>query len=418
MTVGTVLTEEDIDRRYRAMSAYRAGRLPAERGAVDGWLQALTRAVAGGPAELRPSVQKVKDLIDGDSIVRMYANEMIAQVPPDHRNGIGSVDDLMRRLNVIVTTAPAYDSNKLRRITFPMSALFVYMMMTTGGEALFRHYAFNEAIRGVLQDWCQYLDSEESSHVLAGWLSPPAGNELKLEDFVTDKGFSSYNDFFHRAIKPEKRPVTPGDGVIVSANDGEVYRLARDVKESDTFWLKDQQYSLKDMFGGVGYEDFVGGTVLQSFLSGADYHRWHAPYGGRVVDSRVIGGLLFSELEAAGDDPTAGTYSQGYGASVNTRGLVVIEHGDLEGGTFRAGPLGKVAVLPVGITEISSITITVDKGQVLEKGNQLGWFSYGGSSLCLVFQNRDITFVDAYGWDIDAGSLLRVNDQVGTYQAR
>lgn len=411
----TVLTAESIERRYRGLAAYRAGHLPSERGGVDRWLQGLAADAAGADAAaLRPSVLEVRELIERDALVRMYANEMIVQVPPAYRHGVEDVDQLLARLNAIVTTAPQYDSNKDRRITFPMSALFVYMMMTPAGEALFRHLGFNEAIRGVLTDWCAFLDSPQSKAAVDSWLTRPARNEFKLEDFVTEPGFTSYNDFFHRAIRLDRRPLDAGDDIVVSANDGEVYRVARDVKASDTFWLKGQPYSLKDMFDGVGHEDFVGGTVVQSFLSGADYHRWHAPVGGKVLDQRIIPGLLFSELESAGDDPTAGTYSQGYGASVNTRGLIVIEQGTADGeGVFVKGKVGKVAVLPIGITEISSVRIGVRKDQVVGKGDEIGWFSYGGSSVCLVFQNKNIDFADGQGWAVDHSSLLMVRSRIG-----
>ncbi len=407
MTIRTELTEEDIDRRYRAMAAFQIGHLPTDRRAVDDWLRTVTEETKSLTMEnLRPSVTGVRQLIDRDSVVRMYVNEMIRQVPVEHRQGIEDADQLLLHLNAIPTKAPAYDSNKNRRIAFPMSTLFVYMMMTTAGEALFRHREFNEKIRGVLQDWQGFLDSEASKKVLGGWLSRPAWNELKLEDFVTKKGFKSYNEFFHREIKEDRRPLDQGEDVIVSANDGEVYKLAQDVKETDHFWVKGQPYSLKDMFGGSGHEPFLGGTVLQSFLSGADYHRWHAPVTGQVTDCRKINGLLFSDLEASGYDPTAGTYSQGYGASVNNRGLVVIEN----------AKVGKVAVMPIGITEISSVQFDKDKvgvGKTVQKGDQLGWFSYGGSSLCLVFQDKPIDFTDKGNWKIDRGSLLMVRSQIG-----
>ena len=62
---------------------------------------------------------------------------------------------------------------------------------------------------------------------------------------------------------------------------------------------------------------------------------------------------------------------------VNARGLIIIDNPNI----------GKVAVIPIGITEISSITINVSEQQEVTKGQELGWFSYGGSSMALVFEN-------------------------------
>ncbi|AZR35228.1 phosphatidylserine decarboxylase [Xanthomonas vasicola] len=123
---------------------------------------------------------------------------------------------------------------------------------------------------------------------------------------------------------------------------------------------------------------FVGGTVVQIFLSGADYHRWHAPVDG-VVTYENIDGLLFSENEDSSFDPDAGVTSQVYGAAVNNRGIVSITADDAR--------LGTVFVMPIGITEISSLTQTAANGQHVSKGDELGYFNYGGSTLCLVFEN-------------------------------
>ena len=127
---------------------------------------------------------------------------------------------------------------------------------------------------------------------------------------------------------------------------------------------------------------FIGGDVFQSFLSGADYHRWHAPIAGTVVETQLVDGLMFSELHSQGFDDSAGTMSQIYEANVNTRALIFIESED--------PTIGLVCVVPIGITEISSVTIDVKVGDRVNKGQELGCFSYGGSSMCLVFQKGAI----------------------------
>ena len=88
---------------------------------------------------------------------------------------------------------------------------------------------------------------------------------------------------------------------------------------------------------------------------------------------------MFSELQSVGFDPDAGVKSQQYETAVNTRGLVIIE-------SINNKNIGMVCVIPIGITEISSITIIVKENQIVEKGQELGYFSYGGSSMVLIFQ--------------------------------
>ncbi|MBV8298882.1 MAG: phophatidylserine decarboxylase associated domain-containing protein [Candidatus Eremiobacteraeota bacterium] len=371
--------------------------LPRSKAALDEFhakikqkVDAVTAAGEGGQWD--PTVQAMADLIAADPIIRMYAEEMIVQVqqlPNPPPSTVTSVEQMLEALNYIVTLAPEYNPDPSQRNAFPMSSLFAYLMMTVAGEALFRNRAYNASVQAILQQWCAYLNSPDSTSVLNdgyyGWISPPAITEFHLDDFIFDPnapfgGWTSYNDFFHREIQPQNRPVAgPGDPtVVVSANDGNLVSIAQGVQRTAQFWLKDEPFSLADMLNDSSFVDrFVGGDVVQTFLSGANYHRWRAPISGTVVSTEVVGGLMFSDAEAAGLDPNA-VLSEGYYASVNTRGLVYIDSGD--------PVLGTVCVIPIGITEISSVTITVQPGQVIAKGDELGYFSYGGSSMCLVFQ--------------------------------
>jgi phosphatidylserine decarboxylase len=392
--------------RYRALFGYRAGYLPADFEALLDWQRELKEAVEQENLDDpdRPvcaSVTALARLIAGDGIVRMYVDGMIDDVPPKDRT-VEDIPDLLDHLDHVVRMTPKWETDPKKRVFFPMSALFGQMMITDAGEAVFRHRGFNDAIRWILRDWCAFLDSFNSRDVLNegphGWLSPPAAEYNKLDEFlIPDRtaphwGWPSFNAFFHREIRPDVRPIAaPHDPkVIVSANDGTVYKIEQRVSEEARFWLKGQPYSLANMLAGSAYVDrFIGGDVFQTFLSGADYHRWHAPVDGIVREAVVVDGLMFSNAESAGPDPK-GILSQGYQTAVNTRGLIFIESDD--------PIIGLVCCIPVGITEISSITLGVQRGDRVRKGEELGYFSYGGSSMAVVFQPgaiRQFTVGDA-----------------------
>lgn len=423
------MTHSEVVQHGKAVFEHSMKRYPQHFGVVAGYLPHDARAIEVWQADLRaqaletpvtpyrPAVRALAELIDSDGIVRMYVSEMISQVPLEYRK-IASIDELLHTLDYIVQHAPVYNPDPAKRVFFPLSALFVYMMYTPAGEAAFRNAAFNEALRALLLEWCAFLDSPASLDVLNtgkhGWLSPSAYEYNRLEEFVMPDqnaphwGFASFNAYFHRQIKPERRPVAaPGDAkVIVSANDGTVFQIARQVRKSDTFWLKSQPYSLDDILDRSPLtERFVGGDVLQAFLSGANYHRWHAPIAGVVREVRVVPGLMFSELHALGFDPDAGTLSQGYESAVNTRGIVIIDSED--------ATLGLVAVVPIGITEISSIRMSVEVGQRVEKGEELGRFNYGGSTLCVLFQAGAVRQFKVHApVDSAHGSTVYVNGQI------
>jgi phosphatidylserine decarboxylase len=58
-----------------------------------------------------------------------------------------------------------------------------------------------------------------------------------------------------------------------------------------------------------------------------------------------------------------------------TRGLIVID-----------SPFGLVACLPMGMAQVSSVTITAEKGVTLRKGEELGYFKFGGSDFVMCFE--------------------------------
>lgn len=407
--------EDLLDLQYEDIYASNADKLPRDRHAVTAHNRALKATTSANERLLDPSVRAFADMLQNDSVIRMLVTRMITEVPAAHRT-VETIEELLRQLNQITVTAPEWQEEKSKRVFFPMSALFTYMMMTTSGMSVMRMPKMNDALRGILKAWCAYLDSGESAHVLNeepnGWLSESAIAYNKLWEFKLDKnqphwGFDCFNAFFHREIKPDQRPIAGKDDpeVVVSPNDGTVYRVARDVALETTFWIKSQPYSLHDMLNHDPIaSDYAGGDVLQSYLSGADYHRWHAPVSGTIQKLEVINGLMFSNLASEGND-IKGTGSQGYYTAVNTRGLCYIK-ADHE-------PLKTVCVMPVGITEISSIRHTVKVGDHVTKGQEIGRFSYGGSSLATIFQPGAINHFTAMVPDNPAiDGTLQVNGKM------
>jgi phosphatidylserine decarboxylase len=164
----------------------------------------------------------------------------------------------------------------------------------------------------------------------------------------------------------------------VNACESAPYRIAKNVKRLDKFWIKSQPYSLEHIMAGDALTDkFVGGTIYQAFLSALNYHRWHSPISGKVVKAYVIDGSYYSETLSEGFDPTGENESQGYITELATRALIFIEADNPD--------IGLMCIMPVGMTEVSSCQITVYEGQHVKKGDQLGMFHFGGSTHCLIF---------------------------------
>jgi phosphatidylserine decarboxylase len=82
--------------------------------------------------------------------------------------------------------------------------------------------------------------------------------------------------------------------------------------------------------------------------------------------------------------PVAAADPQGYLAHVATRAIILIEAVD--------PAIGLVCLMPVGMVEVSSCIIhpEVRPGQRVKKGEEVGYFQYGGSTYCLILRSDAI----------------------------
>ena len=134
-------------------------------------------------------------------------------------------------------------------------------------------------------------------------------------------------------------------------------------------------------------ERFRSGLFMHSFLNTTDYHRLHTPVSGRVLESRVIHGQVYLEVNAQPKETEGDAHElvrervlhaedgTGYQFS-QARGLLVLD-----------SPVGLVAVLPVGMCQVSSVVMTADVGVKLRKGEEFAYFQFGGSDVVMLFES-------------------------------
>lgn len=133
----------------------------------------------------------------------------------------------------------------------------------------------------------------------------------------------------------------------------------------DKFWLKDQRYSLAEIFGAdaMSPEDqknlrsyFEGGTVFQGFLNPWCYHRWRSPVSGIVEKCYKIGNSYY-----AGNPSLSTNLAESYIASqplltmTSVRQIYIIN--------TRKANIGRVAVIEIGMAEVSGIKQFITEGQ-------------------------------------------------------
>ncbi|NCF61169.1 MAG: phosphatidylserine decarboxylase, partial [Gammaproteobacteria bacterium] len=79
------------------------------------------------------------------------------------------------------------------------------------------------------------------------------------------------------------------------------------------------------------------------------------------------------------------------------RGLIVIDSPEV----------GLVAVLPIGMAYVSSVNLTPEVGAELQKGDEFGFFLFGGSDIVIVFQDNGVVL------DADIGRKYLQGQRIG-----
>ncbi|SDR51502.1 phosphatidylserine decarboxylase [Paraburkholderia fungorum] len=371
-------------------------------------------------AKCSSAVADLAALITGDPVLRMDLTRAIEQArDAGYVLGYSSIEELIDVIDYLMTYAPPFSETSL--IHCPLNALLDWPMCMPSGYALFRDPALNTHLKRVLNCWCGFLSGPHSREHLSasppdGWFSPEADKRIGLSQFICEPdrpywGFASWNDFFTRRFREGMRPVDePGNKkAIVSACEAAPYNIQHDVKLDDTFWIKSQPYSLRDIFAAKHDElaaTFAGGSVYQAFLSAFNYHRWHAPVSGVVCHAYAVDGTYYSNADSEGEDPGGLNDSQGYISAVAARAIIVIECDDRS--------IGKVACIFVGMADVSSCIIEALPGVRVQKGDELGFFQYGGSTCCLVFGPGVIKgFIPQPPFD-DKSAPVKVNSLIAT----
>jgi phosphatidylserine decarboxylase precursor len=186
----------------------------------------------------------------------------------------------------------------------------------------------------------------------------------------------TFNQFFARQVRPGKRPVDGlcDDRVIVSPADS-VYQGHWAIEDDSKITAKGLTWSLLELLDGSPYQaKFRGGVFTHSFLNVNDYHWFHVPVGGVVKEVRKIPGNVTMDVIKKPDGSLDIVDGTGY-QFTQDRGLIVLD-----------SPLGLVAVLPIGMAQVSSVNLTAEVGAVLSKGEQFGFFSFGGSDIVTLFE--------------------------------
>lgn len=202
--------------------------------------------------------------------------------------------------------------------------------------------------------------------------------------------FRSFNDFFIRKLKPSCRPVDPDHRKAVLPADGR-YLAYQNVCEAPGFFIKGQTFSLSTLLNNsVLARRYEEGSMVIARLCPTDYHRFHFPCQGVASKPHLINGPLYSVNPMALRKHLSILWE-------NKRFVTEIDSPEF----------GTVLVVEIGATAVGSVHQTYEPNQPVQKGQEKGYFSFGGSCLVLLFEKGRI--------QLDADLLANSSRYLETY---
>jgi len=221
-----------------------------------------------------------------------------------------------------------------------------------------------------------------------GWLQKSRYSRRKIKPFIKKfhinssefldpvSSFQSFNDFFTRRLKPESRLIAPGNHVAILPADGR-YLIYKNLKKDEGFFVKGRKWYLETLLCQPALvKKYSEGSMVVIRLAPVDYHRFHFPLRCIPGKAHAIPGKLFSV------NPLA----------LKKKGGVIFIENKRMITSLKTNDFGELLFIEIGATYVGSIHQTFIPGKMYEKGREKGYFSYGGSSIILLFEPHRIQF--------------------------
>lgn len=180
--------------------------------------------------------------------------------------------------------------------------------------------------------------------------------------------FRTFNEFFYRHLKPDARPIAAEADSVIFPADGRHF-LIPVLSEESHLYAKGQRFDLAALLGSSALAaQFSGGSAILSRLCPTDYHRFHFPLAGVCGTPKLSNGQLYSV------NPIA-----------LSRRLEYIVENKRRTTEVRNDAIGSYLFLEIGATNVGSIVDTCESGETVEKGDEKGYFRFGGSMVITIF---------------------------------
>jgi phosphatidylserine decarboxylase len=205
-------------------------------------------------------------------------------------------------------------------------------------------------------------------------------------DEYEKREFNSFNDFFIRKFRDGARRFESTPGRMPAYSEARYFAFDR-VDSSLQFPVKGQWLTAKAVLEDAALAaPFEGGPMLLARLCPTDYHRFHFPDDGKIIEQRRLAGKLHSV------NPLALRY-KGEILATNERHVSILETKNF----------GRLAYVEVGALCVGKIIQTHTGNPAFRRGDEKGYFLFGASTV--------IVFGEPGRWKPDADLLEQTSKQ-------
>ena len=184
------------------------------------------------------------------------------------------------------------------------------------------------------------------------------------------KEFKTFNEFFYRKLKPESRHIQSG---IISPADGKLIAF-ENIQNIKSFFIKGNKFTLeKFLQNKILANNYKTASLIIIRLAPNDYHRFHFPYKGKISKTTKINGKYYSVSPYA----------------IKNNFTIFCEN-KREYSILKTKTKGNILISEIGATMVGKIIQTYKANQIVEKGQEKGYFAFGGSSLLILIDNNKI----------------------------
>ncbi|MCV7089057.1 phosphatidylserine decarboxylase [Mycobacterium interjectum] len=351
-----------------------------DRGLVDLVERSLIRARESAQAELRPELFEALEWPTDVDQYQDYLRRFVRWLP--------------RQSEAKAWQHLEPDERQAKEVDDRIAHFFFLVDQEVDGGAPQNSETFRGWMTDFARQWGSFLDTPDSfsQETLQSFIDDAP--EYRVHESLIDgepnmpSGWLTFNQFFGRRLNGGLRPIAePTSNLVVTSPADCVFQHAYEidgdsnvppvtVKSVNTFG------NVKQLIEGSAYsESFAGGTFVHYMLKPSSYHRYHLPVSGLVKESFTISGQVFMQVSIDGHEfKSSDSATTGYEFFQN-RGVVTIDTAASD-----SDDIGVVAVIPVGMAHVSSVMLTAVEGKHMAKGEEFGYFQFGGSDIIILFQ--------------------------------